>query len=314
MPASESMSTADEAVLQLGRLLHQQDYRFTTITPESHRRVVSRPGRNEAHSLRDVFGWSMPFARKLLPENVFVLMEHAEVIERVQGPDGVHLFRSKVRFSSDAESRLYVHSAFPTVGNDAVFFGPDTYRYLSLLRRMAPHANRAVDVGCGSGAGGLSIAADCGMVLLADINDVALRYATINAALNGIGNARPCHSNVLRDIDGPIDLVLSNPPYLVDDGARLYRDGGGQFGEGLSLEIVRQSMQRLESGGRLILYTATAIVDGVDTFLELVTPVVAGHRFSYEELDPDVFGEELESPVYERAERLAVVAMDVQLE
>ena len=39
-------------------------------------------------------------------------------------------------------------------------------------------------------------------------------------------------------------------------------------------------------------------------------PLLAHTRFDYRELDPDVFGEELERAPYARAERIAVVALD----
>ena len=170
-----------------------------------------------------------------------------------------------------------------------------------------------MDVGCGSGAGGISIAGSCGRVVLADVNRKALRFSAVNAAINFVENIEIEESNVLRDVRTPVDLVIANPPYLVDDAARLYRDGGGRLGEQLSVEIVRQSIERLARGGRLILYTASAIVDGVDTFAAAVEPLIAGMRCRYEELDPDVHGEELERRAYESVDRLAVVALDLNI-
>jgi hypothetical protein len=35
-------------------------------------------------------------------------------------------------------------------------------------------------------------------------------------------------------------------------------------------------------------------------------------RFTYEELDPDVFGEELESAPYDQADRIAVVGITIE--
>ena len=303
------MIPGDVALLRLGHLLRDAGYRFITITPASHRRVNSRPENAIARTLRDVFGWSRPFARTLLSDEMLALLSDAGCLI-----DDGELLRTTVRFSTRDE-KIFVHSAFPTTGADAVFFGPDTYRYLSLLERLAPTAKRAIDIGAGSGAGGLFIANACGSVVLSDINDVALRYSRINAELNGISNVKIVRSDVLRDIDGDVDLVIANPPYLVDDDARLYRDGGGTFGERLSLEIVRQSLDRLTSGGRLILYTATAFVEGTDTFRTAVEPLLTEKNLDirYNELDPDVFNEELDRDAYRCAERIAVVALDVRV-
>jgi len=59
-------AACEENLLQLGRLLQDADYRFVTITPESHRRVTARAS-GKARSLRDVFGWNLPFEEGLLP-------------------------------------------------------------------------------------------------------------------------------------------------------------------------------------------------------------------------------------------------------
>lgn len=222
--------------------------------------------------------------------------------------------KSEVRFST-AGKWIFVHSAYPTRDGDAVFFGPDTYRYLALLQRLAPRAERVVDVGSGSGAGGLSLAGRVGSIVLTDINPRALDYARINAAINGVEGVEYVKCDLLAGVSEPFDLVISNPPYLIDEWSRLYRDGGGEFGEGLSVRIVRESMRRLPPGGRLILYTASAIVEGLDTFRASIEPLLGARVDSvgYAEIDPDVFGEELDRPPYSNVERLAVVSLDIVL-
>lgn len=297
------------ALVQLGRALVAADYSFVTVTPETHRRVLARPARAREATLRDVFGWSRPFAHSALPETMVQLLERAGALEHEVG-----LLRSRVRFSSlcaGSGAGIYVHSAFPTSEPDAVFFGPDTYRYCALLRRWAPAARRVVDLGCGSGAGGLSLPAPPELILT-DVSPHALAFAEVNAAL-AERSATFVQSDVLQNVSGALDLIVANPPYMHDASARLYRDGGGEHGEGLSVRIVRESLPRLAPGGTLIVYTGSAVVDGVDTFQHAVTPFLPldGARVDYEELDPDVFGEELDHPGYERVERIAAVGLRV---
>ncbi len=66
-------------------------------------------------------------------------------------------------------------------------------------------------------------------------------------------------------------------------------------------------------GGRLLLYTGSAIVDGVDSFAALAQRELlqSGLVYTYAEIDPDVFGEELESGVYAKADRIAAVLLTV---
>jgi methylase of polypeptide subunit release factors len=297
------------ALLELGRLLERARYRFITVTPETHRRVnqrATRAGAQLASDLRDVFGWNRPFEPGLLPAPMLDALRAADLIEE----DGGQL-RSRVRFASVGD-RLFAHSAFPTATSDAVFFGPDSYRFCALIERWARPARRLVDVGCGSGVGGLVGARCAQQVVLADVNARALWFAEVNAALNTT-QVSVVASDVLAAIDGPIDLVIANPPYMRDPAGRVYRDGGGSHGEGLAVRIAREALARLAPDGALILYTGSAIVSGRDSFLEAVTPVLraAGRPFQYEELDPDVFGEELDQASYADVERIAVVGLHV---
>lgn len=286
----------------LGAALREAGYRFVTPSPETHRRVLAR---NEpARSLRDVFGWSKPFQADLIPRRMLELLETAGALKRARA-----FLASAVRFSS-VGGLLVAHSAYPTMEEDSVFFGPDTYRFCALLDARIAGAARAADVGCGSGAGGLLLAARCGSVQLLDVNDRALRFASANAELNGF-RARVAKSDVLSGLEGKADLIVANPPYLADDLRRAYRDGGGYLGTALSLRICDEALQRLPPGGRLLLYTGTPVVEGEHVLRGALEPRLRGTRFDYRELDPDVFGEELERPAYRQVERIAVVALDV---
>lgn len=310
-------SPDDDALLRLGAWLHRTGYRFVTVTPATHARVNVRQSAGDAKSLQDVFGWSRPFRPSLLPREALAWLQKGDGLEYASGQ-----LRSKVRFSTLGDS-LYMHSAYPTASSDAVFFGPDTYRFTALIKRTLAAAGRAradcvVDVGCGAGAGGIvavkALRIPASQLILADINPAALRYARVNAALAGISNASFRQGDLFQVVDRPIDLLVANPPYLLDADARLYRHGGGALGSGLSTRIVVEGLPRLAPGGIMILYTGAPIVAGRDTFWESVEPVVrtANLRCDYTELDPDVFGEELECPAYSQVDRIAAVALVVR--
>lgn len=304
---------ADQALLQLGQRLRADGYRFTCVTPATHSRVNARKGSGQASSLRDVFGWSRPFAPGLVSNDELQLLERAQVLV----PRG-ELLGSSVRWSS-LDDLLLVHSAFPTDASDAVFFGPDSYRFAQVIHEHLQHNPRpvehAVDIGCGTGGGALLIAraAQRAQVSAVDINPLALRYATINAALSGVSNVSIAPSDVLDGISGTFDLIVANPPYMLDRSARTYRHGGGALGAELSLRIVEQACERLTRHGTLLLYTGVAIVDGRDVLLEAIRLRLAGPQWAwvYREIDPDVFGEQLAEPGYEQVERIAAVALTV---
>lgn len=320
IPTRSDMCKQDCALLTLASALQRHDYRFTCITPDTHARVAAR--RSEGvRDLRDVFGWSLPFDEDDLPREIVQLLEAADALSRENGR-----LRSLVRFATLGKT-LLLHSAWPTTSNDSVFFGPDTYRFASLIEqalvkwpRRAPGV--VVDVGCGTGAGGILVGglldAHRVNVVFTDINGLALRYARINAVHAGIEDFSCVRSDVLGNVRGPIDLIIANPPYLLDPHQRAYRHGGGSLGTGLSVRIVQESMQRLAPGGQLILYTASPIVNDVDTLEQQLAPLLnaASHRpFSYEyrEIDPDVFGSELEHAAYAGVERIAVVGLVLRI-
>ena len=307
-------SLSDDALLALGRVLQAADYRFTTITQASHRRVNARPGNAWARGVADVLGWSRPFRDGALAPEIVQLMRDAGILVPHAGG-----WKSTLRASSIGDL-LFFHSAYPTSQDDAVFFGPDTYRFVRALDAClavpGKDVRRAVDIGCGGGPGALALARKfpLAQVIGADINARALRLARINARLAGAHNVATANSNLLGSIDGVFDLIISNPPYVHDPDQRAYRHGGGALGAGLSLGIVDAAIERLAPGGELLLYTGVAIVDGTDPFEREAGARLerAGFSWAYEEIDPDIFGSELSSEAYASADRLAAVLLRAQ--
>ncbi|MEV6600878.1 class I SAM-dependent methyltransferase [Actinoplanes sp. NPDC051346] len=299
------------ALKELGTALKDFGYAFTTVTPATHARVNGRPHNALARNLRDVLGWSRPCTRDVLPSGIAALMDAAGVLER----DG-DLWRSQVRFST-YDGELFVHSAYPTTAPDAVFFGPDTYRMADaatahLAARDRP-VRRAADIGCGTGAGAIAVAKRIpdAEVLAVDINPAALRFTEVNVALAGTAGVRPCHSDLLGGVDGDFDLIVANPPFMIDPVGRAYRDGGGPEGHDLSLAILDAAAERLTPGGSLVLFSGTGIVAGHDPLRAAAAERLkdTGLTWTYREADPDVYGEELDGEAYAHAERLAVVVL-----
>ena len=304
---SGAAAAADAALLALLEGLAGAGYRFVAVTPETHRRVLARSAESVARDLRDVFGWNLPFEGGLLPAALLDALERGEAITR----EGA-LCRSRVRVAS-LGSQLFLHSAFPTDSADAVFFGPDSYRFAAFLSAELPSLRRTrhlVDIGTGSGVGAIVAAAllPGARLTATDVNPAALRFARINARLAGV-EIELVEGSGLDDVEGPADLVIANPPFVADPARRLYRDGGGRHGGGLSTDWALAAARRVEPGGTVLLYTGSAIVAGRDALeetLEAQLPAL-GCSLRYAEIDPDIFSELLDEPGYQEVERIAAV-------
>jgi hypothetical protein len=109
---------------------------------------------------------------------------------------------------------------------------------------------------------------------------------------------------------GRVDLAVANPPYIIDTAKRRYRDGGDRLGTEVAIGMAAAALAQLRARGRLILYTGSPIVDGRDPLRNALAQLCALHNATlrYDELDPDVFGEELERTEYAGVERIALIA------
>jgi len=333
-------------LVKLGQYLVNNGYLFTSITPETHRRVIEQRNRKakngacaEACNLRDVFGWNLAFSKQWLSEShptIVPWLVEGELIRPVEFNTNQdkenknnQLFKCNVRFSTVA-NQIYVHSSFPTVYKEAVYLGPDTYRSIQFLSQVkqelkwAANSNtikvgKSIDIGTGAGVLGLYTADIADSITLTDINPLALDYARTNAQLAGCSDRVKLVQSNLFQAFGPnekFDLIVSNPPYMIDtnvDEKRLYRDGGGNLGIEIANAIVKESLPRLSDGGTLAIYTGVPIVNGIDPFWESITEELAKYNMldtaKYFEIDVDVYGEEIETDAYKNVERIAVVGL-----
>jgi methylase of polypeptide subunit release factors len=307
-----------DAKVALLQALKAGGYRFVAPTPSTHARVIAR--RPLAQDVRDILGWSLPFRAEAVDPELLGLLDAAGALDSAAGG----ALKSRLRVASLGED-LFLHSAFPTTQHDAVFFGPDSYRFADFIRAELPSLappRRLVDVGAGSGVGAVTAARSLAqlterqpsappMIVLTDINPAALDLAKANlaAAAPLAANAEFLATDGLNEIALTPELIIANPPYIADPAHRAYRDGGGMRGGEVSLAWARAGAERLERGGAFLLYTGSAIVDGRDALKDALLDALAGFEVSYRELDPDVFGEELEREDYADVERIAVVGL-----
>lgn len=293
-------------------LLHElgaRNYQFVVVTPATQARVLSRQLQREP-TLRDIFGWNRPFERDQLEAAILEILERAGAVEQVENK-----LRSKVRVAS-LGGHLFVHSSYPTEQQDSVFFGPDTYRFARFVReklRGLPTAEWAIDMGAGAGGGGITVT--CGApgtrVTLVDINPTAIRFAAVNASYARVSVETLESSSMPHGAD----VIVANPPYMMDPCRRAYRDGGTLLGGAVALDWAAQALKSMAPNGTMLLYTGAAYIDGEAPLIEALRKACeeAGAAFTVEELDPDVFGEELEGAGYEEVERIAAVGAVIRL-
>jgi release factor glutamine methyltransferase len=123
---------------------------------------------------------------------------------------------------------------------------------------------RIIDVGTGSGCLAVALAAEFpgARVLATDISEAALAVATRNASRHVDGRVSFLRADLLEAVIGPVDLIVSNPPYvssvveLSPDIVRFEPPVALYSGEnGLSLisRLIASAHARLASDGLFVL-------------------------------------------------------------
>jgi methylase of polypeptide subunit release factors len=217
----------------------------------------------------------------------------------------------------------YIHSSFPA-SSDSVFFGPDTYLFVSFLQTVTRHMSQPprsiIDVCCGSGAGAIHMARTYpqAKAIGLDLNPRALKLGGVNSQLADAAvdfhesNLYAAVPETLKSTG--IDLIVSNPPYIASspDGEDLpiYADGGAEFGLDISMRIAEEGMKILSSTGMIVVYTGVAIPTadpGHDAFLEKLKSVEGAELVEYTILHPDMWPEEIGKGAYADVGRIQVV-------
>jgi release factor glutamine methyltransferase len=170
-----------------------------------------------------------------------------------------------------------------------------------ILTWQLPTAQSVLDMGCGSGVLGLTLAAarPGWDVTLADVSPEALALARENAAALEIPNATFLQSDLFSAIDGRFDGIVANLPYVPEtERATLTREVmhdpalalfSGSDGLDLIRRFIPDAFERLNPGGWLALeighnqasHVAEILQTSAFTAIEVKTDLSGISRFPF---------------------------------
>ncbi len=132
----------------------------------------------------------------------------------------------------------------PSVFNPRVLRTGAFFAEIIAAHRLGEHGE-VLDLGTGSGVCAVFAARHARRVVAVDINRVAVRCATINAALNGLGERIECrHGDLFAPLAGQrFDTIFFNPPFIFGvpaserDAAWRSIDVASRFAAGLDAHL-----------------------------------------------------------------------------
>ena len=159
---------------------------------------------------------------------------------------------------------VYFHKHEFKSDNRALIPRPETEELVEfILKSDLPADSKVLDMGCGSGVIGLSLAAarPDWQVTLADVSGDALELAAENAKALETGNATFVQSDLFASIPGTFGGIVANLPYVPEaDRGSLSREVlhdpalalfSGDEGLDLIRRFIPEAWDRLEPGGWL---------------------------------------------------------------
>jgi release factor glutamine methyltransferase len=167
-----------------------------------------------------------------------LLLQHATALmpEQLLLSDARMITTSETTRLAEALNRRLAHEPLSRIRGERAFYGrtfeitpvvldprPETETLVDLVLQWADENGGRdrpldiLDIGTGSGAILITLLAElpCATGLGTDVSSDALQVARNNAVRNAVAaRTRFAHAHALDGIDGPFDILVSNPPYI----------------------------------------------------------------------------------------------------
>lgn len=240
---------------------------------------------NDVWTIRRVLSWTTGFFERKSIESARLdaelLIADALAVQRMQlyldidkplAPEELASIRARVERRGAYEPVAYIlgtkgfWSLDLDVDRRVLVPRPETERLVELALAALGDVDDPVivDVGCGSGCVALALAEErpSAVIHAVDASADALAVARANGARLG-KTIQWHHGDMLAPVDGPLDMVVSNPPYIptadieglmpdVQQHEPMMALDGGPDGLDLIRRLVGDAAQKLRPGGALL--------------------------------------------------------------
>jgi len=210
-------------------------------------------------------------------------------LDQELSPEQEAAFRQLIKRRRDGEPTAYItrHREFYGldfyVDSRVLIPRPESELLVETALNLAPNhpLSTIAEIGTGSGAIAISLAINLPQVKIyaTDISAAALEVALLNCQKHGmIDRIHLLHGNMLDPVPEPVDLIISNLPYVKKSDLTGIRFepalalDGGRDGMGKIRQLCQQAGGRLRPGGFLLLEIGQGQASAVTSFLNALFP------------------------------------------
>jgi len=198
-------------------------------------------------------------AYHLKKDRIYLMMHDSDIVEHVE------VYKELVKRRAKSEPYEYIvgeasfYDIYLQVEEGVLIPRPETEILIDLVADIIEkeHITRIAEIGVGSGAVSIVLARKFPMlqIVATDICDTPLRVAQKNIGTFGLEKQIELRkSNLIDDVREPIELVVSNPPYIAEDfilesNVVDYEPKEALFGGRLGDELLKQIILDVKNRG-----------------------------------------------------------------